>query len=96
MAEITAVGIYMQYWIPDIPRWIWSLAALLLMSLVNFLAVKAYGELEFWFALIKNRHNYFNDCVRCWNDYFFGFGNGGIATGIHNLWSHGGFFSRTV
>ncbi|WP_342047694.1 amino acid permease [Bacillus sp. OTU530] len=95
MAEITAVGIYMQYWIPDIPRWLWSLAALLLMSLVNFLAVKAYGELEFWFALIKIV-TIILMIVSGAGMIIFGFGNGGIATGIHNLWSHGGFFPHGI
>lgn len=37
MAEITAAGIYMQYWFPDIPRWTWALLALLLMSAFNFI-----------------------------------------------------------
>ncbi|MGR5910961.1 hypothetical protein ACT7C4_24945 [Bacillus pacificus] len=41
MAEITAAGIYMQYWFPDIPRWTWALLALLLMSAFNFLSVKS-------------------------------------------------------
>nr|WGE03929.1 amino acid permease [Bacillus subtilis] len=53
MAEITAVGIYMGFWFPDVPNWIWALSALVIMTGVNFMAVKAYGELEFWFALIK-------------------------------------------
>lgn len=52
MAEITAVGIYMGFWFPDVPNWIWALSALVIMTGVNF-TVKAYGELEFWFALIK-------------------------------------------
>ncbi|MDR4369692.1 amino acid permease, partial [Bacillus cereus] len=53
LAEITAAGIYMQYWFPNIPRWTWALLALLLMSALNFLSVKVFGELEFLFALIK-------------------------------------------
>ena len=53
MAEITAIGVYMQYWFPNTPRWLWALLALLLMSICNFMAVKLYGELEFWFSLIK-------------------------------------------
>jgi phenylalanine-specific permease len=24
MAELTAAGIYMQYWLPDVPTWIWA------------------------------------------------------------------------
>ena len=69
MAEITAVGIYMEFWFPNVPRWIWALAALVIMATVNFLAVKAYGELEFWFALIKIVSDYLDDCNRLRHDY---------------------------
>lgn len=50
VAEITAVAIYMGIWFPDVPRWIWALAALGSMGAVNLVAVKAFGEFEFWFA----------------------------------------------
>jgi amino acid transporter, AAT family len=93
MAEITAVGIYMEYWLPGVPRWIWALAALVIMTAVNFMAVKAYGELEFWFALIKLVTIVFMIVVGI-GMIAFGLGNGGIATGIHNLWTHGGFFAN--
>jgi amino acid transporter, AAT family len=53
VAEITAVGIYMGVWFPSVPQWIWALMALVAMSAVNLAAVKAYGEFEFWFAMIK-------------------------------------------
>jgi len=95
MAEITAVGIYMQYWFPDIPQWIWALMALIIMTSVNFLAVKAYGELEFWFALIKIVTIIFMIVIGL-GMIIFGFGNGGVATGIKNLWAHGGFFPNGV
>ena len=95
MAEITAVGIYMEYWYPDVPRWIWALAALVIMATVNFLAVKAYGELEFWFALIKIVTILAMIVVGA-GMIFFGLGNGGIATGIHNLWQHGGLFPNGI
>ncbi|QIW81103.1 alanine permease AlaP [Bacillus tequilensis] len=91
MAEITAVGIYMGYWFPDVPNWIWALSALVIMTGVNFLAVKAYGELEFWFALIKIVA-ILSMIVVGLLMIIVGIGNGGIATGISNLWSHGGFF----
>ena len=95
MAEITAVGIYMEYWFPNIPRWIWALAALVIMATVNFLAVKAYGELEFWFALIKIITIIAMIAIGA-GMIFFGFGNGGIATGIKNLWDHGGLFPNGI
>jgi amino acid transporter, AAT family len=95
MAEITAVGIYMNFWFPSTPRWIWALAALIIMATVNFMAVKAYGELEFWFALIKIVTIVLMIVVG-FGMIIFGIGNGGIATGIHNLWNHGGLFPHGI
>ena len=41
MAEITAVGVYMHLWYPNVPNWIWALAALVIMAAVNLITVKA-------------------------------------------------------
>jgi len=90
MAEITAVGVYMKMWYPDTAPWIWALAALLIMTLVNLIAVKAYGEFEFWFALIKIIAILAMIFVGL-GVIIFGLGNDGIAVGISNLWSNGGF-----
>ncbi|KQL33463.1 D-alanine/D-serine/glycine permease [Psychrobacillus sp. FJAT-21963] len=90
MAEITAVGVYMQMWYPDTPSWIWALAALVIMTMVNLITVKAYGEFEFWFALIKIVAILAMIFVGL-GVIIFGIGNGGVAVGISNLWSHGGF-----
>ncbi|HEY2422359.1 MAG TPA: amino acid permease [Neobacillus sp.] len=95
MAEITAVGIYMEYWYPSTPRWIWALAALVIMATVNFLAVKFYGELEFWFATIKIVTIVAMILIGA-GMIIFGLGNGGIATGISNIWSHGGIFPNGI
>ena len=51
------------------------------MTTVNFLAVKAYGELEFWFALIKILAIVLMIAVGLLM-IVFGIGNGGVATGI--------------
>lgn len=91
MAEITAVGVYMHVWYPEIPNWIWALGALVLMGSVNFIAVKAYGELEFWFALVKVV-TIILMIVSGVGAIVFGIGNDGIATGLNNLWTNGGFF----
>ncbi|GEN33921.1 amino acid permease [Aneurinibacillus danicus] len=90
MAEITAVGVYMQFWFPDSPQWLWALAALIIMGAVNLIAVKVYGELEFWFALIKIVTIILMIVVGL-GMIIFGFSNGGVPVGISNLWSHGGF-----
>jgi amino acid transporter, AAT family len=91
VAEITAVGIYMALWFPHVPQWVWALAALAAMSAVNLAAVKAYGEFEFWFAMIKVITIVLM-IVAGAGMIVFGIGNHGVATGISNLWTHGGFF----
>lgn len=53
VAEITAVGIYVQFWAPEIPRWMSALAALVVLLGVNLVTVRLFGELEFWFAAAK-------------------------------------------
>ena len=53
VAEITAVGIYVQYWAPGVPQWISALAALAVLLGVNLVTVRLFGELEFWFATLK-------------------------------------------
>lgn len=53
MADLTAVGIYTQYWIPEMPGWLPGLVALVLLVGLNTLSVKLFGEIEFWFAIIK-------------------------------------------
>ena len=53
MAELTAIGIYVQHWFPTLPQWVPALVALVVLYGSNLLAVRVFGELEFWFALIK-------------------------------------------
>ena len=57
MAELTAIGVYVSYWFPAFPQWITVFAALVVLFGANMLAVRVFGEMEFWFALIKvDRH----------------------------------------
>jgi len=53
MAEITAAGIYVQYWFPAIPQWVTAAVVLGLLFLANLISVKVFGEFEFWFSMIK-------------------------------------------
>ncbi|MGV0167655.1 amino acid permease [Furfurilactobacillus sp. WILCCON 0119] len=53
MAEITAAGLYVRFWFPTIPQWIPGFIILVLLLLLNLITVKAFGEAEFWFAIIK-------------------------------------------
>lgn len=53
MLELTAVGKFMQFWWPDLPVWVTAAVCFVLINSVNFINVKAFGEFEFWFSLIK-------------------------------------------
>lgn len=92
MSEIIAVGAYMQYWFPDLPAWIPGLIAMVILGAANLMSVKSFGELEFWFAMIKIVTIVLM-IVAGFGLIFFGIGNGGIAVGLSNLWAHGGFFT---
>jgi len=52
-AELTAATLIMKFWFPDSSSFLWSALFLALMTALNMLSVKGYGESEFWFALIK-------------------------------------------
>lgn len=51
--DISTAALLIQYWLPNTPGWIWSLAVLGIIFLVNALTVSAFGETEYWFSLIK-------------------------------------------
>ncbi|WP_276725022.1 amino acid permease, partial [Selenomonas noxia] len=87
MAELAAVGIYMNFWLPDLPQWISALICLAVITALNLINVRAYGEMEFWMALVK-----ITAIV-----LMIGLGGWLLVTGapfpenVSNLWEHGGF-----
>ncbi|MGK9167061.1 amino acid permease [Inquilinus limosus] len=90
MAEITAVGVYVHYWLPEVPQWVPALVTLAVLTLVNIVAVRLFGELEFWFALIKVV-TIVALILGGLAVIVFGIGDLGQGAGVSNLWSHGGF-----
>ena len=53
MAELTAVGKYIQFWWPEIPTWASAAVFFIAINAINLTNVKVFGEMEFWFAIIK-------------------------------------------
>ncbi len=53
ITELTAVAAYTQYWFPNIATWKTALFFFIIINIVNLIAVKAYGETEFWFSSVK-------------------------------------------
>ncbi|ALA24019.1 lysine transporter [Piscirickettsia salmonis] len=52
-SEVIAAGLVMQFWFPHVDVWIWSALFFLLILAINLVAVKLYGEVEYWIAFIK-------------------------------------------
>ncbi|WP_312282791.1 phenylalanine transporter [Pseudescherichia sp.] len=90
MAELTAAGIYMQYWLPDVPTWIWAAAFFIIINAANLVNVRLYGEMEFWFALIKVLAIIAMIGFGLWLLFS---GHGGEHASVDNLWQHGGFLA---
>lgn len=53
MAEMTALGIYFQYWFPHLATWIPGLVTIAILLFINLLSARLFGNLEFSFAIIK-------------------------------------------
>lgn len=88
MAELTAVGKYVQFWWPEIPTWVSAAIFFIAINAINLTNVKVFGEMEFWFAIIK--------VVAVVAMILFGgwllfSGNGGPQATVRNLWEQGGF-----
>ena len=91
MADLTAVGVYMQFWIPWLPQWVPALVTLIVLMLMNLTAVKHFGEMEFWFAMIKVVAIVSLIIIGAIM-IFTGFSTDAGPSSFTNLWSHGGWF----
>ncbi|MGV7208911.1 amino acid permease [Oxalobacteraceae bacterium A2-2] len=89
MAELTAVGIYIQYWWPGIPTWASALACFLIINAISLSNVKAFGEMEFWFSIIKVAAIV---GMIGFGGWLLLSGAAGPEASVANLWRHGGFF----
>lgn len=89
MAELSAIGLYIQYWWPEIPTWASALVFFLLINGINLLHVKLFGEMEFWFSIVKILAIL---AMIGFGSYLLTTGTAGPQAGISNLWALGGFF----
>ena len=97
LADVTAFGLYMGFWYPDVPQWIWVLAIVLLIGGLNLCTVKLFGELEFWLSLLKVAA-IVAMIAGGLGIMLFGIGLSADApaTGVHNLWQNGGFMPNGI
>jgi histidine transporter len=97
MADVTAFGIYMGFWFPEVARWIWVLGIVSVVGGLNLCNVKVFGEMEFWLSLLKVAA-IVAMILGGFGIMLFGISTapGAQATDISNLWSHGGFMPNGV
>jgi len=87
-AEVTAAGIYMSFWFPNVPQWIWVVLVSAALVALNAMQVNRLGEFEYWFAMIKVAA--IVTFILVGVSLIFGIGSRG-AIGLDNLTHHGGF-----
>lgn len=92
ISDIIAMSQYLNYWWPDLPDWISGIVMVAILTAANLASAKAYGRLEFWFAMIKVV-TIIVMIILGLLVIVLGLGNNWHPVGISNLWSHGGFFT---
>ncbi|WP_031470077.1 amino acid permease [Sciscionella sediminilitoris] len=95
VGDVTALAVYMGFWFPQVPQWVWVVATICVLGAVNLASVKVFGELEFWFSIVKVAA-IIAMIVAGIAVVVFGLGAHGGSVGVHNLWSNGGFFGGGI
>jgi len=96
IADVIAISSYAQFWFPGLAPWVPAILCVCLLLVLNLTTVKLFGELEFWFALIK--------IVAICALIVTGFGMvawsfhspDGHTASLSNLWNDGGMFPKGV
>jgi aromatic amino acid transport protein AroP len=93
MAELSAIGLYVQYWWPEIPTWVSALGFFILINMINLMHVKVFGEMEFLFSIIKILAII---GMISFGAYLLVSGHAGETASVSNLWALGGFFPNGI
>ncbi|MFF4753081.1 amino acid permease [Streptomyces sp. NPDC002514] len=95
MAELTAAAIYIHYWFPSVPQWLTALVFLVVLFVANLISVKLFGEIEFWFSMVKVTA-LIGMIVIGLGVLTFGFSAAGDTATVSNLWQFDGFFPKGI
>ncbi|KAB2675492.1 amino acid permease [Brucella tritici] len=92
VADVVAVSGYVSFWFPELALWIPALGLIFTLLALNLPTVRNFGEIEFWFALIKIVAIVGLIIAGVYMlSTGFTLPNGSQASVAH-LWNHGGFF----
>ncbi|MFS2203419.1 amino acid permease [Variovorax sp. Varisp36] len=90
--EVTAIGVYMAYWFPGSPQWLWVVLFSALLIMVNAMSVKAFGFVEYWFSMVKIVAIVLFILIGA----YVVFGSRPAGIGLDNYAVQGGFFPKGV
>lgn len=92
MAELIALGVYVKFWLPFVPEWLSALICAIVLTVVNLLNVKTFGETEYWLSGVK--------VAAIVSMIIFGayliVSVIGTTSGFHNLVGYGGIFPKGI
>jgi AAT family amino acid transporter/D-serine/D-alanine/glycine transporter len=91
MVDITAMAIFVKFWLPDLPQWIPALVSLATIYGINLCGVRTFGELEFWLSLVKVIA-ILGLIVASIFLLATGIGLAGSHATLRNIWNDGGLF----
>jgi L-asparagine transporter-like permease len=96
--EVTAVALYMHFWFPAPPGWVWIAAFSAFLIGINAVSVDVFGAVEYWFSTIKVTAIVLFIALAgyiVWRAAPLAAGAAGAgAAGFHNYLTHGGFFPK--
>ncbi|MEU9195694.1 amino acid permease [Streptomyces hundungensis] len=96
ITEVTAAAQYMSFWTHgSIPQWAYALIFTLILYAVNLISVKLFGELEFWFSMVKVTA-IVGMILICAGILTVGFSDAADTATVANLWNDGGFFPKGI
>lgn len=96
IADVVAISAYAQFWFPDLSQWISSLLCVLLLLALNLATVKLFGEMEFWFAMIKIVAIAALIVLGAALVIMHFPSPSGTVASFTNLWEHGGMFPTGI
>ncbi|MFZ6050260.1 D-serine/D-alanine/glycine transporter [Pseudomonas sp. CR3202] len=92
IADVIAISAYTQFWFPDVPQWLPAIGCVGLLLSLNLITVKMFGEVEFWFAMIKIVAICALVCTGLYMVVAAYQSPAGSVASLANLWNDGGMF----
>ncbi|MBD8163281.1 D-serine/D-alanine/glycine transporter [Erwinia persicina] len=94
IADVVAISSYFQLWFPDFSIWMSALLCIVVFLSLNIATVKLFGEMEFWFAIIKIVAIVALIATGIVLVAMHYPSPGGGTASLSNIWDHGGMFPK--